>query len=200
MHGIAGTGPGAGPPSGPDTDENPWLAFPRATQVHLTMYCQHTLPVCRTTCWRAAAILRPRIRPGGVTSPPFARAACWRYLAAVLDLYSRQIKGWAMAPAMPAEWVCTALQRAITARRPSPGRIVRSARGSQYASHTHRQLLPGHGLVSSLSRKGSCWDNAVMERFFLNLKDGTALAAGLRQPRRGGDRRHRLHRRLLQPR
>jgi transposase InsO family protein len=94
----------------------------------------------------------------------------WLYLAAVLDLYSRKIVGWAMAPNMPAELVCTALQMAIALRQPKPGLIVHTDRGSQYASQLHRDLLARHGLVASMSRKGNCWDNAVMERFFLNLK------------------------------
>jgi transposase InsO family protein len=94
----------------------------------------------------------------------------WLYLAAVLDLYSRKIVGWAMAPNMPAELVCTALQMAIALRQPKSGLIVHTDRGSQYASQAHRDLLARYGLVASMSRKGNCWDNAVMERFFLNLK------------------------------
>ena len=94
----------------------------------------------------------------------------WLYLAAVLDLHSRKIVGWAMAPEMPAALVCAALQIAIAQRNPSPGLIVHSDRGTQYASAEHQALLKNHGLVGSMSRKGNCWDNAVMERFFLNLK------------------------------
>jgi transposase InsO family protein len=94
----------------------------------------------------------------------------WLYLAAVMDLFSRKIIGWAMAPNMPAELVCSALQMATAARQPRPGLIVHSDRGSQYASEEHRMLLNQHSLVASMSRKGNCWDNAVMERFFLNLK------------------------------
>ena len=94
----------------------------------------------------------------------------WLYLAAVLDLYSRKIVGWAMAPNMPAELVCSALQMAICQRQPPPGLIVHSDRGSQYASQNYRELLDRYGLQGSMSRKGNCWDNAVMERFFLNLK------------------------------
>jgi transposase InsO family protein len=94
----------------------------------------------------------------------------WLYLAAVMDLYSRKIVGWAMAPSMPAQLVCQALSMAIGSRRPAPGLIVHSDRGSQYASAEHTRLLHAHGLVASMSRKGNCWDNAVMERFFLNLK------------------------------
>lgn len=94
----------------------------------------------------------------------------WLYLAAVLDLHSRKIVGWAMAPEMPATLVCTALQMAITQRNPAAGLVVHSDRGTQYASAQHQALLQKHGLVGSMSRKGNCWDNAVMERFFLNLK------------------------------
>jgi len=94
----------------------------------------------------------------------------WLYLAAVLDLHSRKIVGWAMANAMPAALVCAALQMAIVQRNPAPGLIVHSDRGTQYTSSEHQALLTKYGLVSSMSRKGNCWDNAVMERFFLNLK------------------------------
>ena len=96
--------------------------------------------------------------------------AGWMYLAAVLDLFSRKIVGWAMAPSMPAELVCQALQMAIGQRGVSPGLIVHSDRGSQYASELHRELLSQYGLTASMSRKGNCWDNSVMERFFLSLK------------------------------
>lgn len=94
----------------------------------------------------------------------------WLYLAAVLDLYSRKVVGWAMAPNMPAELVCTALQMAIALRQPTPGLVVHTDRGSQYASQAHRDLLIRHGLIASMSRKANCWDNAVMERLFLSLK------------------------------
>ena len=94
----------------------------------------------------------------------------WLYLAAVLDLYSRKIVGWAMAANMKAELVCAALQMAMMQRKPAKGMIVHSDRGSQYASEAYQQLLAKNGLRCSMSRKGNCWDNAVMERFFLNLK------------------------------
>lgn len=96
--------------------------------------------------------------------------AGWLYLAAVMDLYARKIVGWACTPDMPAQLVCAALQMAIAARKPLPGLIVHSDRGSQYASALHQAVLVKHQLVGSMSRKGNCWDNAVMERFFLNLK------------------------------
>lgn len=97
-------------------------------------------------------------------------ASGWLYLAVVLDLYSRKVIGWSSAAAMPAQLVCAALSMTITSRRPPRGLIVHSDRGSQYASAEYAKLLAQHGLVASMSRAGNCWDNAVMERFFLNLK------------------------------
>jgi putative transposase len=94
----------------------------------------------------------------------------WLYLAAVLDLHSRKIVGWAMAPAMPAALVCAALLMAIAQRNPGAGLVVHSDRGTQYASAEHQALLTKYGLIGSMIRKGNCWVNAVMERFFLNLK------------------------------
>jgi putative transposase len=94
----------------------------------------------------------------------------WLYLAVVLDLFARKVVGWAMAPDMQAGLVCRALQLAIAQRQPAPGLIVHTDRGSQYASVAHQAVLDKHGLIGSMSRKGNCWDNAVMERFFLNLK------------------------------
>lgn len=94
----------------------------------------------------------------------------WLYLAAVLDLYSRKVVGWAMGATLQAELVCRALKMAITTRNPPPGLIVHSDQGCQYTSEAYRALLTQHGLIYSLSRRANCWDNAVMERFFLNLK------------------------------
>jgi hypothetical protein len=124
----------------------------------------------------------------------------WLYLAAVMDLFSRKISGWAMAPTIPAELVCHGLQMAIASRSPRPNLIVHPDRGSQYASDTHRALLARHPLVASMSRKGNCWDNAVMERFFLNLKNGARPATRLRQPGRSHIGYHRLCRELLRRR
>jgi transposase InsO family protein len=94
----------------------------------------------------------------------------WLYLAVVMELFSRKIIGWAMSTTMPADLVCRALKMAISARKPDAGLIMHSDRGSQYASHEYQSLLKQHGMVCSMSRKGNCWDNAVMERFFLSLK------------------------------
>ena len=94
----------------------------------------------------------------------------WLYLAVVIDLYSRKVVGWSMSSRMTAQLVCDALTMAIWLRRPKAGLIHHSDRGSQYASHAFRRLLKAHGILGSMSRKGDCWDNAVVESFFGSLK------------------------------
>ena len=94
----------------------------------------------------------------------------WLYLAVVMDLCSRRVIGWAMEPHMRAELVCRALTMAQVQRNPAAGVLLHSDRGSQYASAEYQALLKKHKMVCSMSRKGNCWDNAPMERFFLNLK------------------------------
>lgn len=94
----------------------------------------------------------------------------WMYLATVIDLASRLVVGWAMADHMRAELVCDALQMAITRRRPEPGLIFHSDRGSQYTSRQFRELLDRHGIRQSVSRPRQCWDNAVIEAFWSTLK------------------------------
>ena len=130
---------------------------------------KHELPVSANILARQFDVARPN--QVWVCDITYLRTRSgWLYLAAVMDLYARKIVGWAIAPQMPAQLVCAALQMAIASRNPKPGLIVHSDRGSQYASALHQAVLTKHRLIGSMSRKGNCWDNAVMERFFLNLK------------------------------
>ncbi len=94
----------------------------------------------------------------------------WLYLVAVLDIFSRRVVGWALGNKRTCELVITALQMALTARQPQPGLLHHSDRGSQYACRDFQKLLASHAIVCSMSRKGNCWDNAVMESFFGTLK------------------------------
>jgi len=94
----------------------------------------------------------------------------WLYLAGVLDLFSRRVVGWSMSARIDAALVVTALDMALTHRRPGYGLLHHSDRGSQYASDAFQELLNIHQIVCSMSGKGDCWDNAVMERFFGSLK------------------------------
>lgn len=88
----------------------------------------------------------------------------------VLDLFSRAVVGWAMDKRMTRHLVMDALIMAVQRRRPSPGLIFHSDRGSQYASADFQSLLAKHDMLCSMSRKGDCWDNAPVESFFGSLK------------------------------
>ncbi len=94
----------------------------------------------------------------------------WLYLAAVEDLYSRKVVGWAMAEHMESRLVVDALEMAVQRRLPGEGLLSHSDRGSQYASEHYQLLLARHGITCSMSRKADCWDNAPMESFFASLK------------------------------
>ena len=94
----------------------------------------------------------------------------WLYLAVILDLFSRQIVGWSLNNRMTRKLIMDALRMAIWRRRPAPGLIFHSDRGSQYCSKDFQEMLKTHKMKSSMSRKGDCWDNAVAESFFGSLK------------------------------
>lgn len=94
----------------------------------------------------------------------------WLYLAAVIDLCSRKIVGWAMADHLRSELCGQALEMALKRRRPREGLIHHSDRGVQYACGDYRDLLEEHGITCSMSGSGDCYDNAVVESFFKTLK------------------------------
>ena len=93
------------------------------------------------------------------------------YLAIVLELYSRQIVGWAMSASNNRQLVCDALNMAIMHRQPKSGLLHHSDRGITYTSAQYQALLEDHGMQVSMSRVGNCHDNAVAESFFANLKN-----------------------------
>tara|TARA_Y100001934_G_C12258235_1_gene728624 strand:+ start:398 stop:1246 length:849 start_codon:yes stop_codon:yes gene_type:complete len=95
----------------------------------------------------------------------------WCYLAIVMDLHSRKIIGWHIAKHMTADLVLKAMQMAINLRQPKSGLIFHSDRGSQYTGKRFRKLLKQNTIQASMSGKGACWDNAVVERFFGSLKN-----------------------------
>ena len=94
----------------------------------------------------------------------------WLYLAAVMDLCSRRIVGWAMADHLRAELCLEALGMALEQRRPTEGLLHHSDRGVQYACEAYQSLLEERGITCSMSRTGNCYDNAAMESFFSTLK------------------------------
>lgn len=94
----------------------------------------------------------------------------WLYLAGVIDLHSRRIVGWSMADHMQTDLVADALSMALARRQPAAGLLHHSDRGVQYASDAYQKMLSDNGIEVSMSGKGDCWDNAVMESFWATLK------------------------------
>ena len=92
------------------------------------------------------------------------------YVAVILDAWSRRVVGYAIGRSLDARHAVAALERAVTLRRPLPGCVGHTDRGSQYASEKHRALLAAHGLVGSMSRRGNPYDNAKAESFMKTLK------------------------------
>ncbi len=117
---------------------------------------------------RAAPVLPNEIWVADITYIPTAEG--WLYLASILDLCSRKVVGWAMKDTLRVELTLGALEMALKRRRPETGLLHHSDRGTQYAAGDYRDLLDEHGLVSSMSRKGNCYDNAAKESFFHTLK------------------------------
>jgi transposase InsO family protein len=94
----------------------------------------------------------------------------WLYLAVVLDLASRRVIGWAAGPTPGQELTLPALQQAVRQRRPPAGLLHHSDQGRHYTGASYQRLLAAHAITASMSRRGNCWDNAVVESFFATLK------------------------------
>ncbi len=109
-----------------------------------------------------------RVWAGDITYIPTREG--WLYLAVVLDLVSRRVIGWSMDTTMERRLVIDALNDAIRRRHATRGTMFHSDRGSQYASQEFRDILKARGIEASMSRKGECWDNAVVESFFGTMK------------------------------
>lgn len=141
----------------------------RRPKFRVTTDSRHAQPVAANVLERQFTAAQPnRAWVSDITYVPTGEG--WLYLAAVMDLASRRIVGWSMAPTLERSLVLEALTAALHQRHPAPGLVLHSDRGSQYASAEYQALLTQHGLVPSMSRKGNCWDNAPMESFFHSLK------------------------------
>jgi len=142
-------------------------ARPRRKFVRTTE-SNHGLPTPPNVLDRKFAVDEPdRVWAADVTYLPTLEG--WLYLAVVLDLYSRRIVGWAMSEHNDEALTLAALQMAIDQRQPKPGLVHHSDRGTTYASGTYQDVLSQADMVCSMSRKGNCWDNAVVESFFSTL-------------------------------
>jgi putative transposase len=136
----------------------------------------------------APNVLARQFQPGGLNRVWVGDlTACWTlegwlYLAVLLDLGSRRVVGWAAGALADQALTLAALQRALVVRRPAPGLVHHSDRGTPYTGAGYQAALATHGLMPSMSRRGDCWDNAVAESFFATLK--TELLTDARWPTR----------------
>jgi len=145
------------------------VSVKRKKRFRVTTESNHNLPVAPNLLNRQFDVTRPnRAWVGDITY--IWTSEGWLYLATVMDLFSRQIVGWSLQNRMTRKLVSDALLMGIWRRRPAPGLLFHSDRGSQYCSSQFQDLLRAHNILCSMSRKGNCWDNAVMERFFGSLK------------------------------
>lgn len=146
-----------------------WVRYRRRYRV-VTTNSNHRQPVFENRLERDFSVDAPdHVYAGDITYVWTQEG--WLYLAVVIDLYSRKVVGWSMGRRLTSSLVCDALQMAMWRRRPPKGQLIHhSDRGVQYASRPFRKLLKTHGIEGSMSRKGDCWDNAVVESFFGTLK------------------------------
>jgi len=129
----------------------------------------HGLPVARNLLNRQFTSATPDRR--WVTDITFvATGEGWLYVAAILDLFSRRVVGWALSERLTTPLALAALEMALARRAPRGGLLHHSDRGGQYVSAEYQRLLARHGVVASMSRRANCWDNAVAESFFATLK------------------------------
>ena len=138
----------------------------------VTTESRHTLPIAANHLQRqfSVAVQRERDRVWAADITYFWTREGWLYLAVLLDVASRRVIGWCADAGLDDSLTRRALQQALRLRRPAPGVLHHSDRGVQYASAAYRAILEQHGLTMSMSRKGDCWDNAVVESFFAILK------------------------------
>ena len=129
----------------------------------LTTDSRHPYPAADNILDRQFDVSAPNQVWGSDISYVWTQAG-WLYLAVVVDLFSRQVVGWALQPHMRTELVLEALRKAFWTRKPEKGLIHHSDRGSQYASDDYQHALKQFGMTCSMSRKGNCWDNGVPRR------------------------------------
>jgi transposase InsO family protein len=141
----------------------------RKRRFKATTDSNHAMPVAENVLDRKFEVDAPNV--AWVTDITYVwTSEGWLYLAAILDLFSRRVVGFAMSERIDRALVLQALTAAVGRRAPNAGLVHHSDRGSQYASNDYQAALDALGVVCSMSRKGNCWDNAVGESFFATVK------------------------------
>jgi len=142
----------------------------RKKRFRKTTDSNHSYPCAENLVARDFTVLAPNlVWVSDVTFIPTRER--WLYLAVTLDLFPRKVVGWGMGTENDTDLVLRALDMAVKDRRPEPGLIFHSDRGSTYAATAFRDRLAHCGIRASMSRKGDCWDNAVAESFFSSFKN-----------------------------
>jgi len=140
----------------------------------LTTMSEHDQPVAGNVLDRQFEAEAPNQRWVGDTTEFVIGASGKLYLAAILDLFSRFVVGWAVSAVNDRHLTIKALEMALKRRGPGTGLLHHSDQGCTYASEDYRDLLASRGITCSMSRRGNCYDNAVMESFFSSLKSELA--------------------------
>ena len=136
---------------------------------HKTTNSKHAHPIAQNKLERAFDASKPDLKwASDITYLPTTEG--WLYLAITLDLFSRKVVGWSMSDSLESKLVLDALEMARNSRTPAAGLLHHSDRGVQYAALDFQRALARLEAVQSMSRKGDCWDNAVVESFFASLK------------------------------
>ena len=135
-----------------------------------TTMSDHDQPVAANLLDREFTAQAPNQRWVGDTTEFVIGQSGKLYLATILDLYSRFIVGWAVSAVNDRHLTLNALQMALKRRCPEAGLLHHSDQGCTYASEDYQAVLQAHGIICSMSRRGNCYDNAVMESFFSTLK------------------------------
>ena len=145
-----------------------WVRYRRRYRVTTTS--AHSQPVFPNRLQRDFQVAAPdRVWASDISYVWTAEG--WLYLAVVIDLYARKVVGWSLGKRLTSALACDALRMALWRRQPPRGQLLHhSDQGVQYASRPFRGLLQAYGMTGSMSRKGDCWDNAVVESFFGTLK------------------------------
>jgi transposase InsO family protein len=141
----------------------------RSCKFKHTTDSNHGMPIAPNLLCRNFSASAPNTRWVGDISYIWTEEG-WLYLSAITDLYSRFVVSWNVDKRLTKDLVIRTFKSAIESRRPAPGLIFHSDRGSQYASKEFRDVLEEFGVRQSMSRKGDCWDNAVAESFFKTIK------------------------------
>lgn len=141
----------------------------RRRHFRVTTQSNHTYPIAPNVLNRDFTAERPNQRWAGDITFIWTHEG-WLYLAVILDLFSRRVVGWATSHQIDRSLTLRALAMALDSRSPLDNLLYHSDRGSQYACRDYRRELRERGIICSMSRKGDCWDNAVLESFFATLK------------------------------